>query len=155
MASQVRVHPDTALLQSHRSTTSFSENSLAHLKTEEGTLETFGLVDSKPRLDSTEQHRLPGLYLSCFDMLFTEDATWLVRVADSSTSITSGPRPESCAEPEQCPVIDSPGLGSAPLSPGLGEQVEERSLEQVQSLVVGEVLKDIETACKLLNITPG
>ena len=32
---------------------------------------------------------------------------------------------------------------------------EERSLEQVQSLVVGEVLKDVETACKLLNITPG
>ena len=39
---------------------------------------------------------------------------------------------------------------------GFGESAdEERSLEQVQSLVVGEVLKEIETACKLLNITPG
>lgn len=34
-------------------------------------------------------------------------------------------------------------------------QVEERCLEQVQSMVVGEVLKDVDTACKLLNIAPG
>ncbi|NXP63287.1 SPDEF factor, partial [Chloropsis cyanopogon] len=33
--------------------------------------------------------------------------------------------------------------------------LEEHSLEQVQSMVVGEVLKDIETACKLLNIAAG
>lgn len=154
MASPVRVHPDTALLQPARPASSFSENTLAVLKTEDGTVETLELVDNKPRLDSTDR-ALPGLYLSCFDMLFTEDATWLVRVADSSASVASGPNPGPCPEPDQCPVIDSPGLGSEPLSPGLEDQVEERSLEQVQSLVVGEVLKDIETACKLLNITPG
>lgn len=154
MASPVRVHPDTALLQPARSVSSFSDNSLAVLKTEDGSVETLELVDNKSRLDSTDR-AFPGLYLSCFDMLFTEDATWLVRVADSSASVTSGPNAEPCPEPEQCPVIDSPGLGSEPLSPGLEDQVEERSLEQVQSLVVGEVLKDIETACKLLNITPG
>lgn len=154
MASPVRVPPDTALLQTARSFSSLSENSLAVLKTEDGTVETLELVDNKPRLDSTDR-ALPGLYLSCFDMLFTEDATWLVRVADSSASVASGHNPGPCPEPEQCPVIDSPGLGTEPLSPGLEEQVEERSLEQVQSLVVGEVLKDIETACKLLNITPG
>lgn len=33
-------------------------------------------------------------------------------------------------------------------------QTEERCLEQMQSMVVGEVLRDIDTACKLLNITP-
>ncbi|XP_023654724.1 SAM pointed domain-containing Ets transcription factor [Paramormyrops kingsleyae] len=82
--------------------------------------------------------RLPGLYLPCFDMLLAEDATWLMKA-------------EPRKEPEQCPVIDSQGLG---LPPGLDAQVEERSLEQVQSMVVGEVLKDIETACKLLNINP-
>ncbi|XP_060724297.1 SAM pointed domain-containing Ets transcription factor [Tachysurus vachellii] len=153
MASPVRVPPDTALLQTARTFSSLSENSLAVLKTEDGTVETLELVDNKPRLDSTDR-ALPGLYLSCFDMLFTEDATWLVRVADSSASVASGHNPGPCPEPEQCPVIDSPGLGTEPLSPGLEEQVEERSLEQVQSLVVGEVLKDIETACKLLNITP-
>ncbi|KAJ0064412.1 hypothetical protein NL108_006417 [Boleophthalmus pectinirostris] len=32
-------------------------------------------------------------------------------------------------------------------------QVEERCLEQMQSILVGEVLKDVDTACKLLNIT--
>ncbi|XP_033825910.1 SAM pointed domain-containing Ets transcription factor-like [Periophthalmus magnuspinnatus] len=32
-------------------------------------------------------------------------------------------------------------------------QMEERCLEQMQSMVVGEVLKDVDTACKLLNIT--
>uniref|UniRef100_A0A4W4ESB8 SAM pointed domain-containing Ets transcription factor n=1 Tax=Electrophorus electricus TaxID=8005 RepID=A0A4W4ESB8_ELEEL len=153
MASPVRVHPDSALLQPPRSSSAFSEDSLALLKREEGVLEAMELADSKPRPDASERG-LPGLYLSCFDMLFTEDAAWLVRVADSSTSVAAGPRPESCLEPEQCPVIDSPGLGAAPLSPSLDDQVEERSLEQVQSLVVGEVLKDIETACKLLNITP-
>lgn len=83
--------------------------------------------------------RLPGLYLPCFDMLLTEDAAWLMKA-------------EPRKEPEQCPVIDSQGLG---LPPGLDAQAEERSLEQVQSMVVGEVLKDIETACKLLNINPG
>ncbi|TSM36118.1 SAM pointed domain-containing Ets transcription factor [Bagarius yarrelli] len=150
MASPVRIHPDTALLQPARSASSLSENSLAVLKTEDGSVE---LMDNKPRLDSMDRP-LQGLYLSCFDMLFTEDATLLVRLADSSASVAGGPNPDSCPEPDQCPVIDSPGLGSEPLSPGLEDQVEERSLEQVQSLVVGEVLKDIETACKLLNITP-
>lgn len=151
MASPVQVHPDNALLQLPCNSSAFCDSSLALLKREEETLE---LVD-KPRLDSSERG-LPGLYLStCFDMLLTDDTAWLVRVADSSASVGVVPRPESCPEPEQCPVIDSPGLGCSPLSPVLEDQVEERSLEQVQSLVVGEVLKDIETACKLLNITPG
>ncbi|XP_077582673.1 SAM pointed domain-containing Ets transcription factor [Stigmatopora nigra] len=91
---------------------------------------------------------VPGLYLPCFDMLATEDAAWLVKASQAS------PDPGGTAtgeEPEQCPVIDSQERG---LSPGMDGPEEERSLEQVQSMVVGEVLKDIETACKLLNITP-
>lgn len=92
---------------------------------------------------------MTNLYLSCFDMLPTEEASWLAKVSDSSSI---HPRLEPQDEPEQCPVIDSQEQG---LSPGLEGQEEDRSLEQVQSMVVGEVLKDIETACKLLNIAPG
>lgn len=111
--------------------------------------ELWDLEESKPNMEASERG-VPGLYLSCFDMLLTEDATWLVKVSDASQTLTV-PMART-AEPEQCPVIDSQEQG---ISPGLGGQEEERSLEQVQSLVVGEVLKDIETACKLLNITPG
>lgn len=107
--------------------------------------------ESKPNMEALERG-VPGLYLSCFDMLLTEDTTWLVKVSDASQTLTLPmARMAPQDEPEQCPVIDSQEQG---LSPGLEGQ-EERSLEQVQSLVVGEVLKDIETACKLLNITPG
>ncbi|KAG8007590.1 SAM pointed domain-containing Ets transcription factor, partial [Nibea albiflora] len=85
-------------------------------------------------------------------MLLTEDATWLVKVSEASQALTvPTARMEPQEEPEQCPVIDSQEQGVSPVLEG---QEEERSLEQVQSMVVGEVLKDIETACKLLNITP-
>lgn len=114
--------------------------------------ETWELEESKPNMEASERG-VPGLYLSCFDMLLTEDTTWLVKVSDASQTQTAPmARMAPQEEPEQCPVIDSQEQG---LSPGLEGQEEERSLEQVQSLVVGEVLKDIETACKLLNITPG
>lgn len=126
----------------HSPRVGFAETPLTSLERD-----TWELEDTKPPRDlaGTSERGLPGLYLSCFDMLVTEDATWLLKVSES------GP-PSSSPRPEQCPVIDSQGLG---LSLGLDGQMEERSLEQVQSMVVGEVLKDIETACKLLNITPG
>ncbi|XP_077429812.1 SAM pointed domain-containing Ets transcription factor [Vanacampus margaritifer] len=100
-------------------------------------------------LAEVKTNSMPGLYLPSFDMLATEDAAWLVTVSEASP----GPARMDAhrEEPEQCPVIDSQGRG---LSPGMDGPEEERSLEQVQSMVVGEVLKDIETACKLLNITP-
>lgn len=53
--------------------------------------------------------------------------------------------PSSPAKPNQ--VQDAPT--------GMEGQVEERCLEQVQTMVVGEVLKDVDTACKLLNIASG
>lgn len=129
-----------------------TEDSLSILERNRGSGEPWDLGETKPSVEALERG-IPGLYLSCFDMLLTEDATWLVKVSEASPTLAVPMiRMEPQEEPEQCPVIDSQEQG---LSPGLEGQEEERSLEQVQSMVVGEVLKDIETACKLLNITPG
>ena len=105
--------------------------------------------DWSPSPPATPEQGLPTFYLSYFDMLYPEDSSWAAKGPGASA------REEPPDEPEQCPVIDSqaPG-GSLDLAPG-GLTLEEHSLEQVQSMVVGEVLKDIETACKLLNITAG
>jgi SAM pointed domain-containing ETS transcription factor len=102
-----------------------------------------------PSPPATPDPGLSAFYLSYFDMLYPEDGSWGTKGASAST------REEPPEEPEQCPVIDSqaPG-GSLDVVPG-GLALEEHSLEQVQSMVVGEVLKDIETACKLLNIAAG
>lgn len=91
-------------------------------------------------------------YISRFDMLLAEDAAWLVKKTE--TPLAKDEELPHCKEAGQCPVIDSVGRG---LCPGLNLQVdvEDRCLEQVQTLVLEEVLKDIDTACKLLNITPG
>lgn len=129
-----------------------TEDSLAVLERTRNSEEPWDLGESKPGVEALERG-IPGLYLPYFDMLLTEDATWLVKVSEASQTVAVPMSPmESQEEPEQCPVIDSQEQG---LSPVLEGQEEERSLEQVQSMVVGEVLKDIETACKLLNITPG
>lgn len=122
------------------------------------------MEDMKPPrgLPSMPERGLQGVYLSRLDMYLSEDTAWLLKRADVACPLMPCVRdhnhdPDHEAphrkEPEQCPVIDSQG-GLGGLSPELEGQVEERCLEQVQSLVVGEVLKDIETACKLLNITP-
>lgn len=126
-----------------------ADESLAILEQNRASEEPWDLGETKPNVEALER----GLYLSCFDMLLTEDATWLVKVSEASQTLavpTTRMTPQE--EPEQCPVIDSQERG---LSPGQEGQEDERSLEQMQSMVVGEVLKDIETACKLLNITPG
>lgn len=95
--------------------------------------------------------------LHYFDMLYSEDVAWAAKgMGETSQSGTPGGRGEVKKEPEQCPIIDSQGLGlggDGELQGGL--PLEEHSLEQMQSMVVGEVLKDIETACKLLNIAAG
>lgn len=103
--------------------------------------------DWSPSPPATPEQGLPTFYLSCLDMLYPDNSSWAAKGPGASS------RDEPPEEPEQCPVIDSqaPG-GSLDLAPG-GLSLEEHSLEQVQSMVVGEVLKDIETACKLLNIT--
>lgn len=130
-----------------------TNDSLTHLESSRCTSGALWDMDNtKANMDGVERS-IPSLYLSCFDMLLTEDATCLVKLSEASHTL-AGPmaRTELREEPEQCPVIDSQEQGLSPC--GMEGQEEERSLEQVQSMVVGEVLKDIETACKLLNITP-
>ncbi|NWX28711.1 SPDEF factor, partial [Notiomystis cincta] len=110
-----------------------------------------------PSPPSTPEQPLPAFCLHYFDMLYPEDTAWAAKGAgEPSHSSAQGGREEAQKEPEQCPIIDSQGLGLGPegdLQDSL--HLEEHSLEQVQSMVVGEVLKDIETACKLLNIAAG
>lgn len=110
-----------------------------------------------PSPPSTPEQPLPAFCLHYFDMLYPEDTAWAAKgTGEPSHSSAQGGREEARKEPEQCPIIDSQGLGLGPegdLQDSL--HLEEHSLEQVQSMVVGEVLKDIETACKLLNIAAG
>ncbi|NXX01319.1 SPDEF factor, partial [Larus smithsonianus] len=110
-----------------------------------------------PSPPATPEQPLPAFCLHYFDMLYPEDIAWATKgVGEPSQSSAQGGRGEAQKEPEQCPIIDSQGLGlgtEGDLQASL--HLEEHSLEQVQSMVVGEVLKDIETACKLLNIAAG
>lgn len=125
-----------------------ADESLTHLERPR-----WDLDNGKANVDTVERGSIPSLYLSCFDMLLTEDTSSLSEVSEASpASSASMTLLDLREEPEQCPIIDSQGQGLSPC--GTEEQEEDRSLEQVQSMVVGEVLKDIETACKLLNITP-
>ncbi|XP_054504549.2 SAM pointed domain-containing Ets transcription factor [Molothrus aeneus] len=107
-----------------------------------------------PSPPSTPEQPLPAFCLHYFDMLYPEDTAWATKGGgEPAPSSGQGGREEARKEPEQCPIIDSQGLGlgaEGDLQDSL--HLEEHSLEQVQSMVVGEVLKDIETACKLLNI---
>ncbi|KAF1492220.1 SAM pointed domain-containing Ets transcription factor, partial [Pygoscelis antarcticus] len=110
-----------------------------------------------PSPPATPEQPLPAFCLHYFDMLYSEDVAWATKgMGEPSQSDAQGGRGEAQKEPEQCPIIDSQGLGlgaEGDLQASL--HLEEHSLEQVQSMVVGEVLKDIETACKLLNIAAG
>ncbi|XP_062872125.1 SAM pointed domain-containing Ets transcription factor-like [Trichomycterus rosablanca] len=104
-----------------------------------------------------EGHGFGGMpeYLTRFDMVLAEDTAWLVRKSEMSTPFDVDEELLRSKEADQGPAVDSTAGHRGPC-PGLNGQmdVEDRCLEQVQSLVLGEVLKDIETACKLLNITP-
>lgn len=84
----------------------------------------------------------PGVYLPYCERLAIEENPWMLRMTEPPTPAAL---PSSPAKPTQ--VQDPPT--------GMEGQVEERCLEQVQTMVVGEVLKDVDTACKLLNIASG
>ncbi|XP_069383023.1 SAM pointed domain-containing Ets transcription factor-like isoform X2 [Paralichthys olivaceus] len=88
----------------------------------------------------------PGVYLPCYDRLVIEENPWVLGMTEAST-----PAAPSCRTLEQSPPAPGQAHASSPEAEG---QVEERCLEQVQTMVVGEVLKDVDTACKLLNIAP-
>ncbi|NWX40437.1 SPDEF factor, partial [Steatornis caripensis] len=110
-----------------------------------------------PSPPATPEQPLPAFCLHYFDMLYSEDIAWATKgMEEPSQSSAQEGRGEAQKEPEQCPIIDSQGLGLGAEGDLQGSlHLEEHSLEQVQSMVVGEVLKDIETACKLLNIAAG
>ncbi|XP_073472105.1 SAM pointed domain-containing Ets transcription factor isoform X1 [Aquarana catesbeiana] len=98
-------------------------------------------------LDKPPEEGAPGYYLPFCDMLYSGDGgNWAPK------SLLPSAQREVQKEPEQCPVIDSQGLHHE-LEYQTSLHLEDHSLEQMQTMVVGEVLKDIETACKLLNIS--
>ncbi|CAL9704578.1 unnamed protein product [Knipowitschia caucasica] len=131
-----------------------TDNSLTLLDHSVGSSSGWDLDNTKENINIVERSGVSSLYLSCFDMLLTQDALSLDKVSEASpASVAPLTLLEPREEPEQCPIIDSQEQGLSP-SCEIDEQEDDRSLEQVQSMVVGEVLKDIETACKLLNITP-
>lgn len=86
----------------------------------------------------------PGVYLPRYNKLAAEENPWVLRMMEA---------PASTAPPSRTPEPNPPATSQA--SAEVEGQVEECPLEQVQTMVVGEVLKDIDTACKLLNIAPG
>ncbi|KAM3934485.1 SAM pointed domain-containing Ets transcription factor [Leptodactylus fuscus] len=99
-------------------------------------------------LDKPHEEGATGYYLPFCDILYSGDGgNWTPK-----NLLPCGPRGEGQKEPEQCPVIDSQGLHHE-LEYQTSLHLEDHSLEQMQTMVVGEVLKDIETACKLLNIS--
>ncbi|KAM4048014.1 SAM pointed domain-containing Ets transcription factor isoform 1-T3 [Anomaloglossus baeobatrachus] len=99
-------------------------------------------------LDKPLEEGATGYYLPFCDILYSSDGgSWAPK-----SLVPSGSRGEEQKEPEQCPVIDSQGLHHE-LEYHTSLHLEDHSLEQMQTMVVGEVLKDIETACKLLNIS--
>ncbi|XP_063746360.1 SAM pointed domain-containing Ets transcription factor-like isoform X2 [Eleginops maclovinus] len=85
-----------------------------------------------------------GVYLPCNDRLVMEENPWVLKMTESPAAPPSRTLEVSQAKPcqTQLPSYEMEG------------QVEEHCLEQVQTMVEGEVLKDVDTACKLLNIAP-
>lgn len=86
----------------------------------------------------------PGVYLPGCDKSAADENPWVLRMTES---------PASNAPPSRTPDLIPPASSQA--SADMEGQVDECPLEQVQTMVVGEVLKDIDTACKLLNIAAG
>ncbi|XP_044067451.1 SAM pointed domain-containing Ets transcription factor-like isoform X2 [Siniperca chuatsi] len=88
----------------------------------------------------------PGVYLPCYDRLTIDENPLVLRMTEA----------EAPAAPPYRTLELSPAKISQAQDPPseMEGQVEERCLEQVQTMVVGEVLKDVDTACKLLNIAP-
>nr|XP_020466299.1 SAM pointed domain-containing Ets transcription factor [Monopterus albus] len=106
------------------------------------------------RLDKTDDIQLPysllglpergwpGVYLPCYNRLDLEENPWVPRMTEAPASAAPSSRTPEPSLPSTNPDQDPP------------PETEECCLEQVHTMVVGEVLKDIDTACKLLNITP-
>ncbi|KAG8002519.1 SAM pointed domain-containing Ets transcription factor [Nibea albiflora] len=85
-----------------------------------------------------------GVYLPYCNRLAIEENPWVLKMTEAPAPAAP---PSRTAEPGPA----KPSQAQEPPS-GMEGQVEECCLEQVQTMVVGEVLKDVDTACKLLNI---
>lgn len=68
--------------------------------------------------------------------------------------MTEGPAPAALPSRTLEPCLIKPNQ-SQDSSSGTEGQMEECYLEQVQTMIMGEVLKDVDTACKLLSIASG
>lgn len=139
----------------HQSRTAFEEAILTNLEKPSHPKGLEWTVVEPSSNPPTPDRTLP-VYLSYFDMLLTEDCAWLSKGLAERPELDHSLKTEPHKEPEQCPIVDSQELCvSTELDYQNSVHIEERSLEQVQTMVVGEVLKEIETACKLLNISAG
>uniref|UniRef100_H3C2A1 SAM pointed domain-containing Ets transcription factor n=1 Tax=Tetraodon nigroviridis TaxID=99883 RepID=H3C2A1_TETNG len=84
----------------------------------------------------------PAVCLPYCDRIAPEEEPWMLRM-------TGGPAPATLPSRTLEPCSIKPDQSQDSPSEG---QMEECYLEQVQTMVMGEVLKDVDTACKLLSI---
>lgn len=133
----------------HTGCTAHSPLYVSHLHTDARTAWLDQAEDIKPprNLLGLPELSWPGVYLPCYERLAIEENPWMLRMTEAPAPAAP---PSRTAEPSP----SKPSQAQDPPSDMEG-QVEERCLEQVQTMVVGEVLKDVDTACKLLNIAPG
>lgn len=89
----------------------------------------------------------PGVCLPHRDRISTEEDPWMLRMIEGPASAIL---PSRTLEP--CSIKPNQSQDSCSGTEG---QTEECHLEQVQTMVMGEVLKDVDTACKLLSIATG
>lgn len=89
----------------------------------------------------------PGVYRPYYDRLVMEENPSVPGVTVTPVPLAPSHRTQDSRPPVLSPAQESPSVVEG--------QAEERCLEQVQTMVVGEVMKDVDTACKLLNIAAG
>lgn len=89
----------------------------------------------------------PGVYLPYYDRLVMEENPSVPGVTVTPVPLAPSHRTQDSRPPVLSLAQESPSVVEG--------QAEERCLEQVQTMVVGEVMKDVDTACKLLNIAAG
>ncbi|XP_069560520.1 SAM pointed domain-containing Ets transcription factor-like [Brachyistius frenatus] len=83
----------------------------------------------------------PGVCIPCNDRIAIEENPRVLRMTEARAP---------AAPPSRTPERP-PAFSQAQHPPS---EMGEHCLEQVHTMVVGEVLKDVDTACKLLNIAP-
>ncbi|CAN9515331.1 unnamed protein product [Ophioblennius macclurei] len=106
-----------------------------------------GDVKSPRGVSGFSERSWPGVCLPSGDRFCHKENPWVLRRTEQPVASAAAPPRRS---PEQ--RLPAPWPPQGPFSETTEAQVEEHCLEQVQTMVVEEVLKDVNTACKLLNI---